>query len=218
MNIRERILGTSAGYWSHKRFFSADSANSIITREYLQPQAGEQILDVGCGVGDVASHVGDATYVGVDQNPDYIARAQRKSDGRARFINASVEELPSLGLGDFDKVVIIGVLHHLADDVVAGLMADLTRVMKPDARLIVAENAWTADQATTARVLIALDRGRNVREPSGYERLIGGEFDVVRTTVRHDLLRFPYTYVIFEAVKKQDESAPIASETPDSSR
>jgi ubiquinone/menaquinone biosynthesis C-methylase UbiE len=103
MNIRERILETSAGYWSHKRFFSADSANSIIVKDYLRPESGEKVLDVGCGVGDVVNHVGDATYVGVDQNPDYIARAQRMSEGRGTFINASVQELPSLGLGDFDS-------------------------------------------------------------------------------------------------------------------
>ena len=186
-------------------------------REYLRPESGERVLDVGCGVGDVVNHVGDATYVGVDQNPDYVSRAQRMSHGRGSFINASVQELPSLGLADFDKVIIIGVLHHLDDDIVASLITELPKVMKPDARLVVAENAWTADQATTARVLIALDRGRNVRELSGYERLITPSFDVVRTTVRHDLLRFPYTYAIFEAVRKRDRAVTAESGTPEPS-
>ena len=212
MNIRERILGTSTGYWSHKRLFSADSANSTIVHEYLRPTAGETVLDVSCGVGDIVHHMGDALYVGIDQNADYIKKARRNSEGRGTFITASVEELPGLSLDPFDKVVIIGVLHHLDDDVVTGLMAALPQVMKPGAPLIVAENAWTPDQATTARVLIALDRGRNVREVTGYERLIEPYFDVARSTVRHDLLRFPYTYVVIEATAKVGVPASVLAD------
>jgi cyclopropane fatty-acyl-phospholipid synthase-like methyltransferase len=200
MNIRNRVLGTSTGYWSMKRIFAANNANKIIVEEYLQPRSGERILDVGCGVGDIVNYMGDATYIGVDQNADYIAKARKKSPNHGTFINASVEDLPQLDLTGFDKVIIIGVLHHLDDQVVADLMAALPAVMKPGAQLVVAENVWTPDQATTARVLIALDRGRNVRSVDGYERFIEPHFDDVRSVFRHDLLRFPYTYVITQAV------------------
>lgn len=203
MNIRNRLLGTSTGYWSMKRFFAADSANRTIVHEYLQPDAGEVILDVGCGVGDIVNYMGDATYVGIDQNLSYINTAKKKSPNAGTFINASVEELPRLGLAQFDKVILIGVLHHLDDPIVADLMAALPAVMKPDAQLVVAENVWTPDQATTARVLIALDRGRNVRSVDGYERFIAPHFDDVHSELRHDLLRFPYTYVITRATVRQ---------------
>lgn len=183
-----------------KRVFAADSASRTIVEEYLQPREGEAILDVGCGVGDIVHYMGDATYIGVDQNPGYITTARRKSGDRGMFINVSVEDLPQLDLTNFDKVIIVGVLHHLDDKIVADLMAALPAIMRPGAQLVVAENAWTPTQRTTARLLIALDRGRNVRSVDGYERLIEPHFDEVHSVLRHDLLRFPYTYVITRAI------------------
>jgi len=156
------------------------------------------VLDVGCGVGDTSAVVGDADYVGIDFNPSYIAQAQRTYPDR-RFIVASVDDLPGLGLDQFDRVVIQGVLHHLSDDQVRNLLAALPGVMRPGALLVTSDNVWDETQSSTARVLIALDRGRNVREAHRYAELIETHFEDVQTIVRHDMLRIPYSHCIVSA-------------------
>ena len=46
---------------------------------------------------------------------------------------------------------------------------------------------------------MALDRGRYVRHPGDYERLMRTAFAHTEMTIRHDLNPFPYTHCIIEA-------------------
>jgi len=67
----------------------------------LSPQAGETLLDWGCGTGDFAGHVDAAVgYVGFDYARGMIERARRAHPDRA-FTNAEP-------LGHFDLVACIG--------------------------------------------------------------------------------------------------------------
>jgi ubiquinone/menaquinone biosynthesis C-methylase UbiE len=197
MNFREWFLGKSAGYYTFKRAIGADKAMAVFASEYIRPVPGERLLDVGCGVGDMLEYLPRVSYVGIDMNAAYLETATRRR-GRedARFVHASVDELPSLGLADFDAAIVISALHHLTEDQVTNLVASLQRVVKLGGRLVTVDPVWQPDQATTARVLIALDRGRHVRDIDGYARLIGKGFDDLEFTVRSDLLRLPYSYCV----------------------
>jgi hypothetical protein len=53
-------------------------------------------------------------------------------------------------------------------------------------------------QAWGARLLLALDRGRHVRDQAGYEALAHSAFDHVESGLRHDLVRLPYTHLVME--------------------
>jgi 2-polyprenyl-3-methyl-5-hydroxy-6-metoxy-1,4-benzoquinol methylase len=198
VNVRESILGLSAGYTVWKKVIAADRATEDFVREYVKPQPGEWILDVGCGVGDTVEHLGDVHYVGIDFNQKYIDTATKKHP-QGTFVAASVDELPALGLDKFDCVIIQNVLHHLSDDQVQRLVAGLPAVMRPGARLATSDNVWSEDSTTTARVLIALDRGRNVREAHRYAELVGEKFGDIEVTVRHDMLRIPYSHCIVQS-------------------
>lgn len=199
MRIRERLLGTSAGYQAWKKIVGADRANKMVVQQYIKPQTGESILDVGCGTGDMAQLLEGSNYVGLDTNKSYIETAIARSGGRGKFIHAKAGDLPALGLSEFDKVILVGILHHLDDAEASILMAALPTAMKPGAKLIAIENAWDPHQATTARVLLALDRGRYVRSVDEYERLVNPYFDKIHSELRHDFLRVPYTNVIMTA-------------------
>ena len=52
-----------------------------------------------------------------------------------------------------------------------------------------------------ARWLAALDRGQNVRKADELVILAQEHFSTVNVTVRHDLLRIPYTHAILECQK-----------------
>jgi ubiquinone/menaquinone biosynthesis C-methylase UbiE len=190
MRIRERLLGSSAGWNLWKKVIAADRATAEFVREFVCPAPGEWILDVGCGTGDTIDHLDDdVTYVGIDFNPAYIESAAKKHP-RGRFIVASVDDLPGLGLDRFDRVI--------AQNMLQRLVASLPAVMNPGARFVTSDNVWTEDQGATARVLIALDRGRNVREAPRYAELISAHFDDVEYTIRHDMLRIPYTHCLVQ--------------------
>jgi ubiquinone/menaquinone biosynthesis C-methylase UbiE len=197
VSFREWFLGKSFGYETFKRAIGADRAMSVFASEYIVPRPGDRLLDVGCGIGDMVQYLPGVSYVGVDYNEQYIRTATRRHDDvGARFLHASVDDLPRLGLDGFDCAIVVSALHHLTDDQVAGLVVSLQKVVRPEGRLVTVDPVWKPDQATTARVLIALDRGRHVRDVDGYARLLGKGFDDLEFTVRQDLLRLPYSYCV----------------------
>jgi SAM-dependent methyltransferase len=95
-------------------------------------------------------------------------------------------------------VIAHGVLHHLDDDQARTLFRVARRALKPGGRLVTYDGCFTPDQSAAARFVVSLDRGRHVRTREAYERLARGEFSEVRTFVRHDLVRIPYTHLIME--------------------
>jgi 2-polyprenyl-3-methyl-5-hydroxy-6-metoxy-1,4-benzoquinol methylase len=198
-SLRDSILGSARGYQLFKVLTRGAGTMQSMVDQYIQPQPGQRLLDVGCGYGDLSRHLPGIDYVGIDVNEDYIAYAQRNHRQGARFEMASVTELLSFDLGTFDYAVAIGVLHHLTDSDATRLLRSLPAVLNPGGRFVAAEPVWHSEQRTTARVLAALDRGRFVREQEGYEQLVAPWFAATDSEIRHDLFWFPYTHCMITA-------------------
>lgn len=66
---------------------------------------GQRVLDLGCGVGQVAArlHQRGATVVGVDANTSLIEAARLRSP-EIRFVHGDVREIEPLGLGRVDGI------------------------------------------------------------------------------------------------------------------
>jgi 2-polyprenyl-3-methyl-5-hydroxy-6-metoxy-1,4-benzoquinol methylase len=106
--------------WVRSYFFS-------VLHSYLKGN----VLDVGCGIGELANHVQDKSkYFGIDVNPycvNYLlVRSLQAEVG-------SVYEIPSGPLA-FDVVVMSHVLEHLDDPQRA--IHEISRVLKPSGYLI----------------------------------------------------------------------------------
>ena len=196
--LRDGLLRHARWYRNFKTLIRAEKATEVMAKEYIRPRAGERVLDVGCGDGDIRPYLPDVDYTGVDLNDDYLRVAQRQTDDRTRFLHADVASLAGLGLGPFDCAIAVGLLHHLTDDECDSLLAAVHDALVPGGRLVTFDPVFTPTQRTTARVLAALDRGRYVRDTGGYERLAARHFDVTRRDTRNDLLPFPYSHAIFE--------------------
>jgi SAM-dependent methyltransferase len=199
MTVRDRLLGTKVGYTTFRRVIKADRNMQTLIDEYFRLPAGSRLLDVGCGTGDLAALVPGVKYVGVDHNPAYVGSDDAAVDESPRFVNADLADLGTLDLGTFETAVAVGVLHHLDDELATAMVASVRDKLAPGGRFVTSDPVFHPDQRTIARVLMALDRGRFVRHPADYARLMGSSFPEVKVSIRHDLLPFPYTHCVIEA-------------------
>ena len=114
-------------------------------RELLLAQPGDQILDVGCGLGDDVRALSDVVglegeVVGLDGSAVMIAEAKRRtSHGRAHFVRGDAASMP-FAANAFDAVRVERVLQHVADPATA--LAELARVLRPAGRIMIAEPDW----------------------------------------------------------------------------
>jgi SAM-dependent methyltransferase len=194
MAIRDRLLGTRAGYSLFRRVIKADRHMQWLLDDHIKPASGTRLLDVGCGTGDLAQLIPEVTYVGIDHNPAYLSTTANV--GGPEFVHADLADMARLDIGTFDTVVALGVIHHLDDDIARHVVSEVRRRLVPGGRFVTVDPVFHPDQRSTARVLMALDRGRFVRHPPDYERLMRSSFDDVEVTVRFDLNPFPYTHCI----------------------
>jgi ubiquinone/menaquinone biosynthesis C-methylase UbiE len=97
---------------------------------------GLRVLEIGCGTGNVTVRAKRAApgadVVGTDPDPLALARSQRKARGLLgiRFERAYAQQLPFED-GEFDRALSSMMLHHLDEDVKAGALAEVYRVLRP---------------------------------------------------------------------------------------
>jgi len=109
-------------------------------------KAGEAVLDVGCGTGDLtlraARRVGpEGRAAGIDASPDMVKVARRKAAKKGRDVDfrvAPIEDLP-FDDGAFDAALSSFMIHHLPDDLKLRGLAEVRRVLKPGGRLVVVD-------------------------------------------------------------------------------
>lgn len=111
----------------------------------MNVQAGHDILDVGCGVGDdvvALARLGVARVVGVDNSETMIQEAQRRVDGLdlpVEFRVADVYALPFPGQS-FDGCRADRLFQHLAEPQLA--LVELVRVTRPGGRMVIVDPDW----------------------------------------------------------------------------
>jgi len=127
--------------------------------ELLAPQAGERILDLGCGTGHLTAQIAEAgaEVIGIDASAAMVDEARRNFAGRPRlrFELADARTFacsPELAgeVGSFDAVFSNAVLHWVRppDDAVRNIRA----VLKPGGRFV----AEFGGRGNCARVIEAL--------------------------------------------------------------
>jgi SAM-dependent methyltransferase len=169
---------------------------ALYQRDYVQASAGQRVLDVGCGTGEVLAYLPDVEYVGLDINPQYIRAAQARFGARGEFRCEDVAKAVVREPASYDVVMANGLLHHLADADVRSLLRLARQALKPLGRLVTFDGCFVPQQSLLARGLLRLDRGRFVRTPAAYKALATEIFGEVRSIVHHDLLWLPYTHLI----------------------
>nr|WP_300971785.1 class I SAM-dependent methyltransferase [Thiocapsa sp.] len=195
-----RTLGLANVYDLFQDQVGARRFRKMYVASYVRPKPGLKILDIGCGTGAILPYLPKATdYVGFDLSSEYIQSAKKRYGDKGEWHCAPVSEMSVDDLGTFDIVMANGVLHHLDDPDAMRLAEVASKALKPKGRFCSYDGCFTASQSKIARYIISKDRGLNVREPEGYVSLVRSYFSSVELSIRHDMLRIPYTHAIIVA-------------------
>ena len=165
--------------------------------EYVKPQPGNRILDIGCGPGHVLPYLPEVEYTGFDLSPQYIETA-RQLFPKATFVCARVSQYTLTRRSYFDIVLALGVIHHLDDAEALQLFQIAREALQPGGRLVTLDGAFVPGQSAVARYLVRHDRGHFMRSEEGYLQLARKVFPNVDAFTRQDLLRIPYTHFIMK--------------------
>lgn len=133
--------------------------------EMLAPQAGERILDVGCGTGELTARIAatGATVVGLDSSPTMIAAARERFP-HIEFVVADAADFVFTQL--FDAVFSNAALHWVKDS--EGAVICMARALRSGGRLAiemggrgnVAHLTAAIDAAVLATTGATADHGR----------------------------------------------------------
>ena len=153
-----------------------------VIAEELRPfsdRGQRRFLDFGCGTGEFAVDFPAEHYVGIDLSTIYLRFAIRSYV--RPFVAASVDAVP-LADASFDAALVLGVLHHLPDQVAATAMTELARVLRPGATALVIEDVppptpWNLP----GHLMHSLDRGGFIRSEAEYRAIFGPAFAIERS-------------------------------------
>ena len=135
----------------------------ILAFESLDLVPGLQVLEVGCGGGQLTAHIApslgaDGKYVGLDASEEQLdaARTAFADVAVAEFVHGDATDLP-FDDGSFDRIVAINTLEYISDT--AAVLAEVRRVLKPGGKLVNISVLWDhwqlhgSDPELTSRLL-----------------------------------------------------------------
>lgn len=107
-----------------------DKRHETTVRRLLDPQAGEQVLEVGCGRGHLTKRLLDwgVDATGIDANPQAADLAV--TDGVVHMYAESLDFADQT----FDKVVSVHAIEHIPD--IEGAFEEMARVLKPGGKAL----------------------------------------------------------------------------------
>lgn len=156
---------------------------------------GEKILDLGCGTGEFSKMYPKEVYIGLDIDPLLITYAKKKYD--KEFIVGDAALLPFQD-NSFQKILVVGVFHHLTDQNVKLAIQEIKRVLVSRGELLIMED--TKSNRTLTKILHFLDRGEFIRAREDWKKIFESAFRIKENFTFQSGLSF-YTAMIMENTK-----------------
>lgn len=187
-------------YMAFQTLMGAQRGRRKFVDNFVRPQSGAKILDVGCGTADIVDLLPHVEYWGFDINAAYIQVAQARFGARCHFAQRQLHIKELASLPTFDSVLALGLLHHLDDPTASDVFRLAYAALRRGGRLLTIDPCVTPNQNPIARFLVTHDRGQNVRDLDGYLGIARPVFKSVRAVVEHQRW-IPYTHCIMECTK-----------------
>jgi SAM-dependent methyltransferase len=171
MGISGELLERPLSYRLWQAPFAESKFSPVLRHNDLR--GVRRVLDVGCGPGTNTHHFPDADYLGIDLNPAYVDYARRLHGRPFEVADATTFEVPE---GErFDFVLVNSFLHHIGDEDVRRLLANLSGALTEDGSVHVMELVLPPE-LSAGRALARLDRGDHARPLDGWRALLGESF------------------------------------------
>lgn len=189
------ILGHPAAYILSQRAVGAHLARDLAL-DALEPTVGQRVLDIGCGPAYYFDRLPRCEYFGFDTDAVYIADARRRFGDRASFFAEPYTEPRRQTLPAFDRIMLMGLLHHLDDAACEGLLDLVARSLAPSGRVVALDTVLYEGQSTVARLLAKNDRGDFIRYPEAFLALARRRFAKVEHRIIGDTWRMPSSHFL----------------------
>ncbi|MGH2915271.1 MAG: class I SAM-dependent methyltransferase [Solirubrobacteraceae bacterium] len=118
-----------------------ERATDLTILERLAPPAGREVVDIGCGGGDLVRALSGlgARVTGIEVSERQLATARARDDGLgARYLIGGGQALP-LPDASVDLAVFMRTLHHVPLGQMAAALAEARRVLRPGGAVYFAE-------------------------------------------------------------------------------
>lgn len=189
--IKDRILVILTGnYFFIKR----------IIHEELKIKTSERILDLGCGTGILAPLFSPKGYIGIDIDQNLIEYAKKKKPQYSfTIMDASTLQFSH---HSFDKILIVGVLHHLNKKQREKTLSRMKRLLKKNGRVLAIEaippiHSWNV----LGKILRDHDEGHYILNFQDYVALLSKYFLIKKAYKKAGGI-FDYGVFVFENSKK----------------
>ena len=116
-----------------KIIFRKDSKNNIFNN-YIKVNKKDLVLDVGCGPGNYRDLIKSENYYGIDINCKSIDQA-KEIYPKDHFDCLPVQEISNKVNKKFDKIILLGLLHHISDQDALNLFNDLKNIAMPETKI-----------------------------------------------------------------------------------
>ena len=103
------VLSLPIAYRAFWNLLGGPKYFSIFVHEYVRPEAGMRILDIGCGPGTTPEYLPKVEYVGFDSSPEYIKSARRRVP-QGIFVCDRVSEFTLPQRSYFDVALAVGII------------------------------------------------------------------------------------------------------------
>lgn len=190
-----KFLSSPLVYNEMRKILRLDKIHKNMIQEFVDPKPSESFLDVGCGPGEMAAHLPNNDYLGIDYNSNYIEYASRTfGSERHKFLCGGLDQVIELcDNSTFDTILAFGVLHHLSDEEVLDLFSSARILLKPTGKMITVDPCLFEGQNPLTRFIVKNDRGKNIRQREEYFHLARKIFGPVELFHRSSIFPFPYS-------------------------
>ena len=189
------LLSHPVFYLLFQAIIGAKRARKESVKLYAPPKSGQRVLDIGCGTGYVIEYFPNTEYIGFDTDRAYINYAKNRYGKIGTFYCQEFDDTAADRHGNFNLVIMNGLLHHLDDNSVKLLLERVKKVLKPDAYVVTLDGCYIDGQSSIAKILLDGDRGKFVRDKDKYESLASDVFNSVTSHIHNDWLFIPYTMI-----------------------
>jgi len=183
----------------YENLFKLDDRRADLLLDRVGVEAGETIIDFGCGPGHVASHLARLTgpnghVHAVDVNESFVARARQVADASGRgdriTVHHSGNEQVPVDDDTADRAYAKNVLEYVPD--VHAVLSELRRKLRPGGTMVASDSDFgfvVVEPLTSAEVLEIFNAAAPAfKEPNIGRKLHSAFLDVGFTEVQIDIV------------------------------